>query len=158
MRIFALGMGSAMISICSACCVAASAVVTAIQIPEYPLPGKVPRYPSGLLFEVCTDGTVYRAYGEGSLGHSEKGIMDKSRLETFRTNLEKEWIAPLRAECKARGIVVDAASIRIDVVSGEFECSRYGEGEALKEFESKIWSLELQGLERVEPRIQGSCK
>jgi hypothetical protein len=158
MRKFALGIGSTLILICSSFCVAASAVVTAIQVPEYPLPGKASRYPAGLIFEVCTDGTVYRAHGEGSLSRSEKGIMDRSALEAFRANLEEDWIAPLRAECKSRGIVVDTAFIRIDAASGKFECSRYNEGEALKAFESKIQSLELQDLEVVEPRIQGSCR
>ncbi|MEZ5462149.1 hypothetical protein [Dokdonella sp.] len=158
MKKFALGIGCILISICSTSCLAASTIVSVAQVSEYPRPGKVSSYPPGLLFEVCTSGAVFRAFGEGSPSRAEKGVLEKSALKDFRTVLEKEWLAPLRAECKARGIIVDAASIRIKAASGEFDCSRYNEGEALKGFESKIWSLELKEVKIVDPRIHGSCK
>jgi hypothetical protein len=145
-------------ALASESCLAASPLLAVYQKSEYPAPGNSYSYPPGLLFEVCADGSIYRALGHTKGSGPEQGSMSKSALKGFRAGLESEWLAPVRAECKARGVTVDAAYLRIEAVSGEeFECSLYEEGEALKQFESKFSALQLENSQPAKPRLSSAC-
>ena len=134
---------------------AGSSLLAVYQEPEYPAPGQSYAYPPGLLFEVCTDGSTYRS----SNGGAERGTASESVLRGLQTNIEKEWLGSLRAECRARGVVVDMASIRVEPSAGDwFQCTLYDEGEALKQFEARIAALHLSNVTPSEQRLSSICK
>lgn len=125
------------------------------QKPEYPIPGKSYAHPPGLLFEVCADGSVYRTSNSGP----ELGKVNSSALLEFKNEMDKEWLRPLRAECTAKGVIPDSASLQFKPVSGgTFICSLYQEGDALKQFRSRIAALRLHEAITTNARREGICK
>src|SRR5690349_10437730 len=111
-----------------ATCIAAAPLITVYQQPDYPVPGQGFSYPPGMLFSVCADGRAFRALSYYDVGGSGlSGTISQLNLEKLKAELETKWLAPVRAECKARGVALDTPSLRIEAPAsstlGEIECS-----------------------------------
>jgi hypothetical protein len=135
-------------------CIAAESLLAVFQKPEYPIPGKPYAYPPGLLFEVCADGSAYRA----RQGGGESGRLDGSAMGDFRGPSDETWLGSLRAECTAHGTTPDAAYIEIIPALGDkFECSHYQEGPSLKDFEARIAALQLVDALALDTPLNRFC-
>ncbi len=133
----------------------ASSVLAVYQLPEYPGPGQSYQYPPGLLFEVCSDGAVYRKLGP--VDGAEQGSISKTALSGFQATLEYRWLTPVRTECKS--VAVDSASIRIESISGPtIECSLYQPPAALKHFQSRISEFLIDNSRPAALRLRSICK
>jgi hypothetical protein len=143
---------------------AATPIIAVYQVSEYAADLSNPQYPSGLIFEVCSDGSFFRS-AVGPAGKSsfpEQGVLSEQTLERVKADLENRWLAPIRAECKKRGVLVDGAYLRIQASRSqepeEFECTLYEPGTAVKNFEAMMAGLAETSARPAADRKSTSCK
>jgi hypothetical protein len=143
---------------------AATPIIAVYQVSEYAVDLSNPAYPSGLIFEVCSDGSFFRsAVGpEGKSSLPEQGTLSDHTLENFKADLENKWLAPIRTECTRRGILVDGAYLRVEARRGqkfeEIGCTLYEPGIALKNFQAMMAGLTELSARPAGPRTRSSCK
>ena len=123
----------------------AGSIVAVYKTGAYPGPASDLAFASGLVFEVCTDGRFYRAPIGSAASLAEQGTLSQHTFTQFKAELEKKWLAPVRSECRARGILVDDATLNFEVTHDTdletFSCTLYQPGSALRRFEAMIAAL-----------------
>ena len=138
---------------------AASPLLTVMQHPEYPMPGKEFSYPPGLLAEICSDGRIYRALGAANVGKSAvEGTLSDSTLQSLRGALVGTWFYAMRGKCTSDPVPFHVAAVRIGLAQDTFECSVFQGSGATELLDRLVWALQIVAPEVVAPRQPSGCK